>query len=378
MSTEHKWAYASDVRRLGNPTHRRPTQTVKSPLAFFFSSPSNSVILMCPQMMDVKNHKLLWQKSSMMLHSRNTQILATSLFMGSILFVDSFTSTPCSSNLGSPTADNIRSANKVLHSTPFDLNLYDDDGKDLDESSNPFQPREDDITSPLAVDPSTKLVLGINKYSHDTTLCAANAETGEVLFALSKERITRKKHDGGNTAELVELCLDQLDLDLDSVVKVVMNNHHHRILPFIESNPNHMEWEEGLGINGGQEDGYSDEYNLLTSVGDKIEMSHHLAHAYSAAAQCPFDEGMIVVMDGMGETFRTMKCAQEEKDDTYVSDFTLCGEDGDDHIEFVPSDIRERAKSSYFDWREAESIYTFQKDKTELNVKVSSHCDTAM
>ena len=259
-----------------------------------------------------------------------------------------------------------------LHSTPFDLELYDD-GRDLNESSNPFQPddNEDEI-SLLAQDPSTKLVLGINKYSHDTTICAANAKTGEVLFALSKERITRKKHDGGNTAELVEICLDQLDLDVDSIVKVVMNNHHHRILPFIESNPNHMEWEEELGINGGQEDGYSDEYNLLTCVEDKIEMSHHLAHAYSAAAQCPFSEGMIVVMDGMGETFRTMKFAQENEDSTYVSDFTLNAENGCDNIQFVPADIQEKAKKSYFDWREAESVYTFTKDNGQLHVKVRS------
>lgn len=149
-----------------------------------------------------------------------------------------------------------------------------------------------------------------------------------------------------------------------------MNNHHHRILPFVEANPDHMEWEEGLGINDGKEDGYSDEYNLLTFVQDKMEMSHHLAHAYSAAAQCPFDTGMIVVMDGMGETFRTMKIAQEKKDSTYVSDLTLCEEHGCD-VQFVPADIHERAKSSYFDWREAESVYTFKKDGKQLVVKVS-------
>ena len=282
--------------------------------------------------------------------------------------VDGFTTSTISKNLylGGRRA---RSNSNIIYSTPFNLDLYDD-GSDFDESSNPFQPGDDDTSPPLAQDPSTKLVLGINKYSHDTTLCAANADTGEVLFALSKERITRKKHDGGNTAELVELCLDQLDLDLDSVVKVVMNNHHHRILPFIEANSNHMEWEEGLGINGGQEDGYSDEYNLLTCVQDKIEISHHLAHAYSAAAQCPFDEGMIVIMDGMGETFRTMKCAEEMNDKTYVSDFTLCRENDYD-VQFVPADIEEKAKCSYFDWREAESVYTFVKRQNQLVIKVS-------
>ena len=295
-----------------------------------------------------------------------TSLFVIGLFTTIFTIIDAFTTSTFSRILG---GRRTRSISNIIYSTPFDLDLYDG-GSDFDESSNPFQPGDDDTSPPLAQDPSTKLVLGINKYSHDTTLCAANAETGEVLFALSKERITRKKHDGGNTAELVELCLDQLDLDLDSVVKVVMNNHHHRILPFIEANPNHMEWEEGLGINGGQEDGYSDEYNLMTCVQDKIEMSHHLAHAYSAAAQCPFDEGMIVVMDGMGETFRTMKRAEEMNDETYVSDFTLCREN-DYEIQFVPADIDEKAKCTYFDWREAESVYTFKKKQNQLVVKVS-------
>ncbi|KAL7469084.1 hypothetical protein ACHAXS_009335 [Conticribra weissflogii] len=266
----------------------------------------------------------------------------------------------------------------VVQSTPFDLDLYspdDDNDRELDASSNPFQPNDDDDTSsqeqllrsPLAAPPQTKLVLGINKYSHDTTLCAADASTGRVLFAMAKERLTRKKHDGGNVASLVELCLDQLELDLDSIVRVVMNNHHHRILPFIERDVNHMEWEEGLGINGGVEDGYSDEYNVLLSVEDKLEMSHHLAHAYSAAAQCPFDEGMVVVMDGMGETYRTMRRAVDEEDETYVSDLTLSRKSGVD-IRFVPQDIDDKARSSYFDWREAESVYTFSKDGGRLEI----------
>jgi len=142
-----------------------------------------------------------------------------------------------------------------LSSTPFEAGYYDDD---LNLSSS-------DDTSSLAVSPDTKLVLGLNKYSHDTSLCAANAETGEVLFAMSKERLTRRKHDSGNVAVLVETCLECLDLNYESIEKVVVNNHHHRVLP-MEKSRAHMEWECGLGINGGAEVGYDDEENLLTSA----------------------------------------------------------------------------------------------------------------
>lgn len=260
-----------------------------------------------------------------------------------------------------PSSQSRRTRRSRLASTPFDLDLYeinDGDGNAEDATEPP---------SPLAAPSGTRLVLGLNKYSHDTTLCAASLNTGEVLFACSKERLTRKKHDGGNTAGLVETCLDQLGLDVDCIERVVMNNHHHRILPFVESNVDHMEWEEGLGINAGEEDGYSDEYNLLSGVENKIELSHHLAHAYSAASQAPFDSGLIVVMDGMGETYRTMKRAVDDKDATYFGDLNLC--EGAE-VHFVPGDVDVRARESYFDWREAESVYTFAKSEKDLNIKV--------
>jgi carbamoyltransferase len=219
--------------------------------------------------------------------------------------------------------------------------------------SNPF---EDRSRSSLAVDPNTQLVIGLNKYSHDTALCAADAETGQVLLALSKERITRRKHDSGNVASLVETCLETLDLHLENIVTVVMNNHHHRILP-MEENQRHVEWEAGLRINGGMEDGYDEPENLLRHA-IRHELSHHLAHAYSTVSQAPFDSGLCVVADGMGETYRTLRKAADEKDTSYTGDFSFVNHDA---LECVPHDIAEKAANSYFDWREAESVYTFQK-----------------
>lgn len=45
---------------------------------------------------------------------------------------------------------------------------------------------------------------------------------------------------------------------------------------------------------------YEDEYNLLPKA-RRHELSHHLAHLWSAITQAPFDQGLCVVMDGMGE-----------------------------------------------------------------------------
>ena len=95
-----------------------------------------------------------------------------------------------------------------LFSTPFELDYYED-------AENPFDADDSDKYSSVTCPPDTKLVIGLNKYTHDTSLCAADAKTGKVLFAVSKERLSRKKHDAGNVVSMVEACLDTLDLDYD-------------------------------------------------------------------------------------------------------------------------------------------------------------------
>jgi len=278
--------------------------------------------------------------------------LLSLLWMGS--WINEIQAWTTSSHI-TPSIDQQHHINKWrLPSTPFELDFYNDDKYDDDG---------DDSDRPLACPPDTKLVIGLNKYSHDTSICAADAQTGKVLYAISKERLTRKKHDSGNVATLVESCLDTLDLDLDAIEKVVMNNHHHRIFP-IEEHITHMEWESGLGINGGNEGGYDDEENLLSTVPQRMELSHHLAHAYSAACQAPFSKGMVVIMDGMGETYRTMMNAKEMKDSSYVSDFSF-----PDDFTMIPSNLEEKMKVSLFDWREAESVYVFERNTTTMDVR---------
>jgi carbamoyltransferase len=69
--------------------------------------------------------------------------------------------------------------------------------------------------------PARRLVLGLNKYSHDASVCVVDADTGCVIFAAEKERITRKKHDAGDVGELVAWALDSIDCDLSDVELVV-------------------------------------------------------------------------------------------------------------------------------------------------------------
>ena len=218
-----------------------------------------------------------------------------------------------------------------------------------------------------------KLVVGLNKYSHDTSLCAADARSEEVLFFASKERISRRKHDGGHAGTLIEEMLHTLGLyehGIDCIERVVVNNHHHRVLP-MEENIQNLDWEVKLGMNDDDEDILS-EFNLLNGPHIiKHEMSHHLAHAYSAAAQAPFERGLVVVMDGMGETFSAMAAAEHEGDQSYSCD--LMQEDC--LSKCIPSNIKEKAAFSRHGWREGETAYTFTKDMENggsISLKVRS------
>lgn len=250
--------------------------------------------------------------------------------------------------------------------------LADDDDDDDYESGGENDEDEDLVDaseflarstpSRIAVPGDTPIVLGVNKYSHDVSVCAVHQDTGDVLFHLSKERLSRKKHDAGSASTIIDKCLESLELDLDNVKKIVVNNHHHRVLP-LEADVDHVEWQVSLGVNddGG---GFGDDENLLLDCQEKHELSHHLAHAYSAACQSPFSDGLVVVMDGMGETYRTMESAKRREDSSYTSDLVL-GYDFDN----VPSDIDKRAKESIFDWREGESAYIYEKNEEGITVQ---------
>lgn len=55
---------------------------------------------------------------------------------------------------------------------------------------------------------------------------------------------------------------------------------------------------------------YESPQNLIPDADAHAELSHHLAHAWSAAELSPFDRGLIVVMDGMGEAYGAMAKAE--------------------------------------------------------------------
>jgi len=138
-------------------------------------------------------------------------------------------------------------------------------------------------------------ILGINAYDHDVSACLLR--DGEIAFAIGKERITREKHDSGFYGEVVDYCLQAEGISLDDVDLVVRNCY---VMPVeeIEERLTHQDEPHFLD---GKERMYAQKHPLYLSNSSKVvTISHHLAHAYSAFAPCPFSEGVVMVVDGVG------------------------------------------------------------------------------
>lgn len=126
-------------------------------------------------------------------------------------------------------------------------------------------------------------IIGINKGKtcfgkplHDGGM--AIIEDGKLTFAISEERLSRHKHDEGFTSCLNFILGDQKTIpDSDLVV----------VSTCCES--------QDKATTGHQLSGHP---NLITA-------NHHLSHAYQAFFQSGFDEAIIAVIDGGGNTFST-------------------------------------------------------------------------
>jgi carbamoyltransferase len=138
-------------------------------------------------------------------------------------------------------------------------------------------------------------IIGINSYDHDVSACLLR--NGEIAFAIAKERINRLKNAAGFYQEAVDYCLAAEGITIDDVDLVVRNCY---VLPVdeLEKRLTYMEMPLYLPE---PERRQANKHPWFGAKSDKVvTISHHLAHAYSAFAACPFEEGVVMVVDGVG------------------------------------------------------------------------------
>ncbi len=127
---------------------------------------------------------------------------------------------------------------------------------------------------------SRKYIIGTG-LSHDGSACLL--ADGKIVMAIEKERLTRRKKDGGNDKLTMQYVLDRAGITWDDVELVVQN--------------------EMFGMFYGGNAEYRGEERIIGDSTRVVTISHHLAHAYSAFGPSGFDEAAVLVVDGCGNSY---------------------------------------------------------------------------
>jgi carbamoyltransferase len=156
-------------------------------------------------------------------------------------------------------------------------------------------------------------VLGLSAYYHDSA--AALLEDGRILAAAQEERFTRRKHDASFPRHAIASCLEVAGLALGDVDCVAFYDKpflkFERLLEtYVAFAPRgfrsfRMAIPLWLREKLFQKDLLAKELQKYTGDKDWAERllfsEHHLSHAASAFYPSPFDEAVVLTMDGVGE-----------------------------------------------------------------------------
>ena len=169
-------------------------------------------------------------------------------------------------------------------------------------------------------------VLGISAYYHDSA--AALVEDGRVVAAAQEERFTRKKHDSRFPSEAIAYCLEAGGVRCGDIDKVAFYDKpflkFERLLETYASYAPRgfasfrMAMPLWLREKLFQRSLLVRELKKLDSGIDwnkrLLFSEHHLSHAASAFYPSPFEEALVLTMDGVGEWTTTSAALGRGKD----------------------------------------------------------------
>ncbi|HEY5831196.1 MAG TPA: carbamoyltransferase, partial [Hyphomicrobiaceae bacterium] len=156
-------------------------------------------------------------------------------------------------------------------------------------------------------------VLGISAFYHDSA--AALVVDGEIVAAAQEERFTRRKHDAGFPTNAVNYCLAQGNLKLSELDHIAFYDKpflkFERLLEtyvaFAPRGFRSFQMALPLWIKEKlfQKDGLARELSGIEPghdwAGKLLFAEHHLSHAASAFYPSPFEEALVLTLDGVGE-----------------------------------------------------------------------------
>lgn len=156
-------------------------------------------------------------------------------------------------------------------------------------------------------------ILGLSAFYHDSG--AALIEDGNIIAAVQEERFTRVKHDSGFPVKSIEYCLKQAGIkasDIDAIafyekpflkferlLETYLAFAPKGFLSFTKAIPlwlNEKLFQKKLLKEELTKLGFSEKQS-----NEVLFSTHHLSHAASAFFASPFEESLVLTMDGVGE-----------------------------------------------------------------------------
>ena len=164
----------------------------------------------------------------------------------------------------------------------------------------------------------TCYILGISCFYHDSA--AALIKDGEIMSAVQEERFSRKKHDPSFPQRAIKYCLRSNNINLKDIEAIIYYEKplltFERLLEtYIATSPRGIRsfitamkvWiKEKIFLKSL----LKKEFNKIQKELVPLEKAfipkllfseHHLSHASSAFYPSPFNEAVILCMDGVGE-----------------------------------------------------------------------------
>ncbi|MGD0533363.1 MAG: carbamoyltransferase C-terminal domain-containing protein [Methyloceanibacter sp.] len=150
-------------------------------------------------------------------------------------------------------------------------------------------------------------ILGLNAFHGDSS--AALMRNGVLVAAAEEERFRRIKHWAGFPSQAIAYCLKESGLDLSDIDHVAVNqdsraNLFRKLGYLLSQRPNVRLVFDRLKNRRARRSVAELLDESLTSKkfrGDVHQVEHHLAHLSSAFHVSPFEEAVVVSVDGFGD-----------------------------------------------------------------------------
>lgn len=153
------------------------------------------------------------------------------------------------------------------------------------------------------------IVLGISALYHDSAACIV--KDGEIIAAAQQERFSRVKHDMELPKDAIEFCLTESGISAGEVDIVAFYDNSMLTLDrFVQNVLAAGEDSKDL-IDLSFDSIFSDKvwiHKRITDLlwkgekkGEIVILQHHISHAASAFYPSPYEEAVILTMDGVGE-----------------------------------------------------------------------------